>query len=146
MSTYRIWTCVWHLSRRCQKADREWTNRDYKKHWESLTGLKQPKGLIQGPSARRTKELLKLQRNQLRWATGLLTVHCHLKGRLIQMGFTDNPTCERCSDTHILCDCEAIADLRFCHLGRYFMEPNDCHTAPVSKILHFIWSIGLLES
>jgi hypothetical protein len=42
-----------------------------------------------------------------------------------QMGFTDDPTCERClgkdeSATHILCDCEAIAYLRFRHLSQFF--------------------------
>jgi hypothetical protein len=32
-----------------KKAVRDWTNRDHKKHWESLIG--QAKGFIQGPSA-----------------------------------------------------------------------------------------------
>jgi hypothetical protein len=45
----------------------------------NLTELTQAKGLIQGPSARRTKDLLKLNRDQLRWVVGLLTGHCHLK-------------------------------------------------------------------
>jgi hypothetical protein len=27
--------------------------------------------------------------------------------------------------THILCECEAIAYLRFCHQSHYFMEPDD---------------------
>jgi hypothetical protein len=27
--------------------------------------------------------------------------------------------------THILCDCEAIANLKFRHLGQFFMEPSD---------------------
>jgi hypothetical protein len=48
-----------------KKAVRGWTNRDHKKYWESLTGLKQTKGFLQGPSVGRTKELLKLNRNQL---------------------------------------------------------------------------------
>jgi hypothetical protein len=95
-----------------------------------LTGLKQANGFLQGPSVRRTKELLKLNRNQLRWVTGLLTGHFHLKGHLLKMGLMNSPTCERClekdeSATHILCDCEAIAYLRFCHLGHYFMEPGN---------------------
>jgi hypothetical protein len=34
------------------------------KCWESLSGLKQAKGVLQGSAARRTKELLKLNRNQ----------------------------------------------------------------------------------
>jgi hypothetical protein len=56
---------------------------------------------------------------------GLLTGHCHLKGHLFKMGLTDDPSCERCleedeSATHILCDCEAITNLRFRHLGQFF--------------------------
>jgi hypothetical protein len=42
-----------------KKADRDWTNRNHKKYWESVTGLTQAKGLIQGPSTRRMKDLLK---------------------------------------------------------------------------------------
>jgi hypothetical protein len=72
--------------------------------------LKQAKGFISGPSARRTKDLLKLNTDQLRWVVGLLTGHCHLKGHLFKLGLTDDPTYERClqedeSATHILCDC-----------------------------------------
>jgi hypothetical protein len=65
-----------------QKAVRDWTKRIHKNHWESITGLKQAKGLIPGPSARRTKDLLKLNRDQLIWVVGLLTGHCHLKGQI----------------------------------------------------------------
>jgi hypothetical protein len=50
-----------------KRAVRDWTNRNHIKRWESTTGLKQAKGLISGPSARRTKDLLKLNRDQLRW-------------------------------------------------------------------------------
>jgi hypothetical protein len=60
----------------------------------------------------------------------------------------DNPTCERCleeyeSATHILCDCEAITYLKFRHLGQFLMEPSDYYDAPINKVLHFIWSVGL---
>jgi hypothetical protein len=54
---------------------------------------------------------------------------CHLKGYHFKLGLTDDPACERCleedeSATHILCDCEAIAYLRFRHMGQFFMEPS----------------------
>jgi hypothetical protein len=89
------------------------------------------------------KDLLELYRDQLRWVVGLLTGHCHLKGHLFKLGLTDIPTCERCleedeSATHILCDCEAIAYLRFHHLDQFFMEPSDYYDAPINKVLHFI--------
>jgi hypothetical protein len=66
------------------------------------------------PSAKRTKDLLRLNRDQLRWVVILLTGHCHLKGHVFKMGLTDDPICERCleddeSATHVLCDCEALA-------------------------------------
>jgi hypothetical protein len=66
------------------------------------------------------------------------------------MGLTESPTCERClekeeSATHILCEYEALAYLRFRHLDHYFMEPGDYQDAPISKILHCIRSVGLLE-
>jgi hypothetical protein len=60
--------------------------RDHKRHWDSTTGLKQAKGFIFGPSAIRTKDLLKLNRDQLRWVVGLLTEHCHLKGHFSKWG------------------------------------------------------------
>jgi hypothetical protein len=71
------------------------------------------KGLILEPSAKRTKDLLKLNRDQLRWVVGLFTERCHIKGHLFKLGLTDERTCERCleedeSITHILCDCELI--------------------------------------
>jgi hypothetical protein len=49
-----------------KKAVRDWATETIKKHWESLTGLKQVNGLPQGPSARRNNELLNLDSNQLR--------------------------------------------------------------------------------
>ncbi|PNF16899.1 hypothetical protein B7P43_G04715 [Cryptotermes secundus] len=132
-----------------KQAIRDWTNRKHKKYWESLTGLRQAKGLIRGPSDKRAKELLKLNRNQLRWVAGLLRGHCHLKGHLFKLGLSDSSTCERCqieneTVTHVLRECEALASLRR-HLGQYFMEPSDYFDGPTSKILHFIRSIGLLR-
>jgi hypothetical protein len=46
---------------------------------------------------------------------------------------------------HDLCDCEAIAQLRFRHLGHFFREPSDFYDAPISKVLHFIRSLGLIK-
>jgi hypothetical protein len=48
-----------------KKAIRDWTMVNHKKYWSSLTGLKQAKRFIQGPTAKRMKELLKLNRNHL---------------------------------------------------------------------------------
>jgi hypothetical protein len=49
-----------------KRAVKDWINKKHIKQWESLTGLKQAKKLILGPSAKRSKDLLKLSRDQLR--------------------------------------------------------------------------------
>jgi hypothetical protein len=48
-------------------------------------------------------------------------------------------------DKHILCDCEAVAHARFCHLGHVFIEPSDYYDAPIYKVLHFIRGVGLIK-
>jgi hypothetical protein len=68
-------------------------NRYHKKHWESIAGQTQAKDLLQGLSAKRTRELTELNGNQLRWVTGLLIEHCHQKGHLFKFGLANNPTC-----------------------------------------------------
>jgi hypothetical protein len=117
---------------------------------DSSCGLKQAKILIQGSSAKRKKELLKLNRAQLQFAVGLLTGHCHLKGHLCKLGLTNSPICERCQEkdesaTHILCDCEAIAYVRLHHLVHYFVKPSDYHDAPIRKVMFLIRSVGLIK-
>jgi hypothetical protein len=68
------------------------------------------------------------------------------KRHLFKLGLVNSTRCERClekreSATHILCDYEAIAYLRFCHMGYYFMEPRDYHDTPIRKVLCFIRSV-----
>ena len=48
------------------------------------------------PCVERAGELLNLNRNQLTIMTGLITGHCHLKGRLFKLGPVDSPGCDRC--------------------------------------------------
>jgi hypothetical protein len=57
------------------------------------------------------------------WVVGLFT------GHLFKLGLTDEPSCEGFlekdeSAIHILCDCEAIAYLRFRYLGQVFLWNN----------------------
>jgi hypothetical protein len=47
--------------------------------------------------------------------------------------------------THILWDFEAMAYLRFRHLGQFFMEPSDYYDTPLNKVLPFIQGVGLIK-
>jgi hypothetical protein len=68
------------------------------------------------------------------------------KGTPFKLGLMDDPTCERClgedeSATHVLCDCEAIAHLRFRHLGQFFMEPGDYYDTSIRSCGSFeMWN------
>jgi hypothetical protein len=134
-SVHGTWTSLWHLHWSCQESGQGLDKQKSQKHFESVTGLRRAKGLILGPSAGRTKGLLKLNRNQLRCIVGLFTGHYHLKGYLFKLGLTDDHTCERClekdeSATRILCDCDVIDYLRFCHLGQFLWNQVTIMTPP----------------
>jgi hypothetical protein len=71
-------------------------------------------------------------------------------GHLFKLGLIDDPTCERCleedeSATHVLCDCEAIAYLRFHHPAQFFTEPGYYYDVLINKVLPFIRSVGLIK-
>jgi hypothetical protein len=128
---------------------RDWTSRKHEEHWQSIHGHRQAKGFLKNPSAKRAGELLNLSRNQLRIMTGLLMGQCHLKGHLFKLGMVNSPKCNRCKQasemaSNVLCDCEALATLRFRHLG-HFIKPGDFEDISVSTILQFVQGAGLLN-
>jgi hypothetical protein len=47
--------------------------------------------------------------------------------------------------SHVLCHCEALAELRFRQLGRHFLKPIVFVNISVSKILRFVQSAALLN-
>jgi hypothetical protein len=64
-----------------KKAFRDWKISDRRKQWETLHGLKWAKALIQGLSANKTRQLLDLSRDQLRWVGGR-TSHRKLSSKM----------------------------------------------------------------
>jgi len=83
--------------------------------------------------------------------TGLLTGHCHLKGYLFKLGLVDRPGHNRCYQaseiaSHVLCNCGALAVLTFRHQGHHFLKPGDHVHISLSKILHFVQSVSLLNA
>jgi hypothetical protein len=127
------------------------TNKKHEEYSQSIHGQKQAKGFLKRPSAKRAGELVNLSRNRLRTMMGLLTGHRHLKGHLHKLGLVNSPECDRCkkaSETasRVLCNCQALAALRFRHLGQHFMKPGDLEEMSVSRILRFVQSVQLLNA
>jgi hypothetical protein len=44
----------------------------------------------------------------------------------------------------VLCDCEVLAELKFCPLEAHFMKPSDYHETLLNKVLGFVQGEGLL--
>jgi hypothetical protein len=98
-------------------AIRDWVGREHQNTGSPLQGKDTH---IFMPSVKRNAKFLKLNRIQARQVTGLLTAHCHLKEHLHKLGIAVSPICGRCHNeiqtaSHILCDCEALAELIFHH-------------------------------
>jgi len=104
-------------------------NRKHEEYWQSIHEQKQVKGFLIQSSAIKVGELLDLSGTQLPIMIGLLTGHCHLKKQPCKLGLVKSSECERCKQpsemaSHVLCDCEALAALRFRHLDLHFMKPG----------------------
>ena len=125
-------------SRVSRGLSRDWTSREDGEYWQSIHGQRLVKGFLKRLCAKTVGELHNLSRNQLHTMMGL-TVHCHLKGHQFKLVLVNNPECNKCkqaseTSAHVL-DCEALATLRFRHLGQLFMKPGDLKDICVRRIL-----------
>jgi hypothetical protein len=114
----------------------------HEEYWQSIHGQNKLRAFLKDPVP---NKLDIYSRNQLRIMTGLLTGHCHLNRHLNKLGLVNSPECGRCKEasetvTHVLCDCVALATLRFRHLGWHFLKPHDL------EALHCVQSAGLLSA
>jgi hypothetical protein len=123
----------------------DWTRRDHQKY-RVLNRTQTDKGIPKRTLYQKNQEIVKTKQVPVTVGDSTTYGTCHLKGHLFKMGLTDNPICEKClekdeSATHMLCDCEATAYLRFRELGYYFMQSGDYQDASA----RFILSAGLFK-
>ena len=74
-----------------------------------------------------------------------------VKHPVFKLRLVDSPECdgwkwESETASHVLCDCTALAALRFRQLAHHFLQPADFSDISNSKVLHFIQSAGLLNA
>jgi len=85
------------------------------------------RAFLKDPLLKIAVELLNLSRNKLRTRMGLLTGHCHLKGHDTNWTLVHSPECDRCKQASemvslVVCDCVALASVKFTHLDQQFMN------------------------
>ena len=65
------------------------------------------------------------------------------------MQLSNNPICRKCgteeeTSVHILCECEALASLRYTYLGSFFLDPEDIRVLVMGAIWNFATGTGHL--
>jgi hypothetical protein len=108
---------------------------------------RQAQELISGPCLAVNARFLSFNMTQSRAVTGILTGHNTLRRRLHLMRLSDSPLC-RCgseeeTSAHILCECEALASLRYVYLGSFFLEPEDIKNLSLGAIWNCSKTTGL---
>ena len=108
------------ISRSCAKRTIEsWELNQHQNRWSQTNGARHSKLMMRAVTTTRTKEILKLKREDLQMVTGLITGHCATKQHLHTLGvINENPRCRFCSienetATHLIFNCEALTRRRF---------------------------------
>jgi hypothetical protein len=65
------------------------------------------------------------------------------------MRLSNNPACRKCgteeeTSVHILCECEALASLRYTYVGSFSLDSEDIMNPSIGTILKFGKGTGLL--
>jgi len=121
-------------------------------HWVWWQGLsntqRQAQELISHPCPGAKAKFLSFNRTQSRIISGLLTGHNTLRRLLHLMGLSDSPLCRRCgaedeTSAHILCECVALASLRYAYLGFFSLDTEDTESISLGAIWNFRKVTGL---
>ena len=99
----------------------------------TLPGMMHAKIFIPSHSRKRTEDLLRLNRKQIRVVTGLLTGHLNLRKHLHRIGKVNDDICRLCNETaeHLLCNCMALEATRYLHFSTRRMNPAEFNTVPL---------------
>jgi len=90
-----------------------------------------------------------VNRTQSRVGIVPLTGHNIMRSHLYIKVLSNNPICRKCgteeeTSVHTLCECEALASLRYTYLGSFFLEPEDIRKLSNWAIWNFAKGTGLL--
>ena len=109
-------------------AIRQWAYVQANNRCQNIKTCRQAKLIIQGQSSGKTRELLRLPRQKLRLATGVLTGHSQLNQHFSVMGTISDQTYNYCEEgletaAHFLCECSHFVTLRQEIWGKVLFTP-----------------------
>ena len=130
---------------------KNWENKQKDLIWKNRTDCRQTKIWLTTINRAWSKEILKLNRKDIRYITQILTGHSNLRRHRYIMGLEEDPNCEKCKEEeetpeHLLTKCPCLAKLRYEVLGSAF--PNRKHIVELKlrTILKFIKLSKRLEN
>jgi hypothetical protein len=137
-------------SKNIRRKTKRWMQKQHLVLWHGpCSTQRQAWELISGPNLATGVVLLSFNRTQSRVVIDLLTGQNTLRRYLYIMGLSNNTTCRKCgteeeTSSHILCECEASASLRYTYLGSFFLDPEDIRKLGMGAICNFAKGTGLL--
>lgn len=109
--------------------------------WTSQQTCRQAKIFIKNYDNKRTKELLSLNKKQIRIVIGMVTGHCELNRHLTIMKIKDDPSCPECDEEetsyHFLAECPEYSLPRWEILGNDRLSEEDLKNVPFLNIIRF---------
>jgi hypothetical protein len=138
------------VSRQNIRRKKGWMEKRHLTLWHGpCSTQRQAREMISGPNLATGAQLLSFNRTQARVVIGLPTGHNTLRRHLHILGLSINPICRKCgtdeqTSVHVLCECEALASLRYTYLGSFFSDPEDISVLGLGAISKFAEGSGLL--
>lgn len=110
--------------------------------------------MFNGPHDPRLRHLPKLNKKDMRTLVGLLTGHCTLKHKLVQMKKGTDSSCRWCSSgedetsLHVLMKCsrQNFIAKRKEYFGKQFLEETDLKKIPLISLIRFARDTGIQEA
>lgn len=110
--------------------------------------------MFDGPKDSRLDSLPKLNKRDMRVLVGLLTGHCTLRQKLVQMKKGDNSACRWCTSgdnetsLHVLMNCTktSFIEKRKQLLGKNFLEEQDLKRIPLINLIRFARDTGIQDA
>jgi ribonuclease HI len=129
---------------------KEWEKEKHFKMWEMKQDCRQTKMFLPKPNNNWAKEILKLNKKDIRLIIQILTGHNTLRRHKFLMGLEPSAICEGCEEEeetseHFLLRCPLFALERYQILGNDFLAAEDIQEMKISKIKCFISSTARLE-
>ena len=77
---------------------KEWVDKQIEKEWENRNDCRQTKLWLSDTNKKWSKELMNLNKIDIRYITQMITGHANLKRHKYVMGVEEDPTCDKCGE------------------------------------------------